>query len=158
MINPLTSGGRLARAALRALAALVLLVPAALIPGTAQAASGENCRYSLVGTWHARVETSLPSSGETTFVFREDGTIEPPEGEPVTDTWQPVDCHRFTYVIVHPRVNAEGVVVGEVRGHQDGYLGRDRFYSSGTSVIYDLDGEPVSSFTVRVWAERVQMP
>lgn len=141
------------RAAWRRAAVAVLFVPAVLIGGGAATAApgdgGPACGHGLVGSWDVHVRTSLPSAGDITLTFLPDGTIEPPPGEPVTDTWEAVNCHRFTFRVVHPDLNAAGEVIGEVRGEQELALARDRFTSHGTSTTFDLEGQPVSSF--RVW-------
>ncbi|MEO3930506.1 hypothetical protein ABGB07_42665 [Micromonosporaceae bacterium B7E4] len=133
----------------------VAALPALAISEPAAAAAPANCRYSLVGTWTAQVVTSIPSSGTTRFVFRADGTIQPPAGQPVTDTWAATSCNGFYFDIVHPHLDANGTVDGEVRGHQDGCLLGNSFVSSGVSRVYDLDGDEVSSFTVDLQATRV---
>jgi hypothetical protein len=147
------------RAALRRMAVAVLMVPAVLIGSgaAATAAPGESlpvCEQSLIGTWDVHVRTSLPSSGDINLTFLPDGTIEPPPGEPVTDTWESVTCHRFTFRVVHPAVDATGEVIGEVRGDQAGVLLPERFVSQGTSIIYNLEDEPVGSFKVWLRATR----
>ncbi|MFV2022782.1 hypothetical protein [Micromonospora sp. LOL_023] len=157
MTDGIRRRGRRAAILLRAgLISLIVLpsLTAFAVPAQASTAK-ETCRHSLVGTWQASVETSLPSAGETTFVFRADGTIEPPPGEPVTDTWQAISCNYFVFDIVHPNLNGQGEVIGEVRGHQDGLLVRNHFVSRGTSVIYDLDDQVIRSFEVQVRAVRV---
>ncbi|TDB80613.1 MULTISPECIES: hypothetical protein [unclassified Micromonospora] len=140
---------------LRTAAAVAVLGSAVALAPAPAAATESTCPHSLVGTWRAKVQTSLPSTGETTFVFNPDGTIEPPPGEPVTDTWRAVGCNGFTFNIVHPHYDASGNVDGEVRGYQNGVLFGDRFASHGSSTVYNLNGEPQRSFTVQVKAERV---
>lgn len=140
------------RRVLRTLAVTALTVPSLLVlGGAAEADTAQAAKvYSPVGTWSAQVQTSIPSSGTTSFTFLADGTM----GND-TDTWYCTGRTTFSYDIKHPHKDANGNVDGSVVGHQDAVMSdNDHWTSHGVSKVLDLQGNVVSSFTVDVVATR----
>ncbi len=96
------------------------------------------------------MQTSIPSSGTTSFTFLSDGTM----GND-TDTWYCTGKTTFSYDIKHPHKDSSGNVDGSVVGHQDAvFSDKDHWTSHGVSKVLDLQGNVVSSFTVDVVATR----
>lgn len=131
---------------------------AAPIPvGGHLAAATASVASRVVGTWSADVNTTVPSSGTVTYVFRPDGTMTLTAGTAsVSGTWQAGRGDRFTFVIDNALTDSNGNVTGEAHAVQDSELhGKNAFTSTGTTVETDLAGNVITTFQVNITASRI---
>ncbi|MDG9704717.1 hypothetical protein [Streptomyces sp. DH37] len=126
-------------------------------------ASTKSRTASLVGTWTATSAIDgVPAPYSTTFVFREDHTMEAigpagPDGKPAfggPGHWIPRPDGSFVYHVTHPLPDPEGGAPGTIHSIQQVTVSGDTHASSGTAVLHGPDGAVVGSFDVTLTAVR----
>jgi hypothetical protein len=109
----------------------------------------------LVGTWATTLTVNSNPPSQITLIFKRNHSLtligaKRADGTPTyvgTGRW---DCTAtgFHFTVTHPLPDANGNVIGTVKGEQDGTVTGDTFASSGKSYLYKTDGTVAGPNTV----------
>lgn len=119
-------------------------------------------QLGAVGSWFFAVQfANLEQEERVLGAFTSDGivilTVERTKA-PGYGVWQSTGPNTFTYRFREPIYEASGNLFGEVYVVQQAILHstNDRFESTGTGTIYDLNGNIISTDSTRVQGTRIK--
>lgn len=115
----------------------------------------------LVGTWATTLTVNSNPPAQVTLIFKRNHTLTligatRPDGTPAyvgTGRW---DCTAsgFHFTVTHPLPDANGNLLGTVKGEQNGSVTGDTFASTGTSYLHKTDGTVAGPNTVTMTGTR----
>lgn len=130
--------------------------PAAVVLAAHQATARQASCYSPVGLWNGTVQTTIPTGGTVVYKFNSDDTVEViADGTAYPGMWkQNADCGVF-FEITLPETDSAGNLTGFSYAEQNAvFTNPNSFTSSGTTRIWDLNGNVIQSFDVYITATR----
>ncbi|MFF1689558.1 MULTISPECIES: hypothetical protein [unclassified Streptomyces] len=129
-----------------------------VVATTGAAGASQLCSVSPVGTWSGtvtrpgasdQIQLSFGSSGRACLITTSgSGTATS------TGTWSQSGSEQFNYKIKESLTDENGTATGWIQINQDAVQKGTGFSSSGTSRIYDLNGNLQGSVTSHVTATR----
>ncbi|MCX5440581.1 MULTISPECIES: hypothetical protein [unclassified Streptomyces] len=141
---------------------LILTVTAAALLGvvttTGTAGASQLCALTPVGTWSGTVtrpgasdpiQLSFGKSGHACLITTSGSGTATSSG-----TWTRSGSQQFNYKIKESLTDANGTATGWIQINQDAVQEGTDFSSSGTSLIYDLNGNLQGSVISHVTATR----
>ncbi|WP_405598632.1 MULTISPECIES: hypothetical protein [unclassified Streptomyces] len=141
---------------------LILTVTAAALLGvvttTGTAGASQLCALTPVGTWSGTVtrpgasdpiQLSFGKSGRACLITTSGSGTATSSG-----TWTRSGSQQFNYKIKESLTDANGTATGWIQINQDAVQEGTDFSSSGTSLIYDLNGNLQGSVISHVTATR----
>ncbi|QEU73952.1 hypothetical protein CP967_19895 [Streptomyces nitrosporeus] len=128
------------------------------VTSSATAVAATPCSFSPVGTWTGTV-TRPGASDQIQLAFGPSGRaclITTMENEVTTSygAWQQSGFLHFNYKIKEALTDGNGTLLGWIHIDQDAVQQGSAFSSSGTSLVYDLAGNPQGSVTSYVTATK----